>query len=78
MSHVKSASIYERVCFTWMRNRHFGNCPRTVAGLPIQVVNDEGHYHAHGGWGRGWLRSEELVRSTSAIQPATSISELAC
>ena len=75
MSNVKSASIYERVCFTWMRNRHFGNCPRTVAGLPIQVVNDQGHYHAHG----GWLRSgEELVRSTSAIQPATSINELAC
>jgi site-specific recombinase XerC len=36
-------SIYEQVCFTWTKNRHFGQLLRKpVASLPFQVVNDKG------------------------------------
>ena len=40
LASPKSASVYERVCFTGTKNLHLGQLPpRPVAGLPTQVVN---------------------------------------
>jgi hypothetical protein len=45
LASPKSASVYERVCFTGTKNLHLGQLPpRPVAGLPTHVVNDKGRY----------------------------------
>jgi hypothetical protein len=42
---VKSASVYERVRFTWTKTGISNKCSaKSVAGLPTQIVNDKGRY----------------------------------
>ena len=45
IGNVKSASAYERVRFTWTKDRHLGQVTRTCCSFPTQVVNDKGRQH---------------------------------